>query len=106
MAPIGPVPKPQNGTGQYQPEWYAAHMSGTFNVTMGDRGRLVVPAEVRERAGLGEGTQLVLLESPEGLVLLTRQQLLSRVRGDLAGVGLVDELIAERRLAADAEDAA
>lgn len=106
MAPIGPVSKQRNGTGQHRSEWYAAHMGGTFNITMGDRGRLVVPAEVRERAGLGEGTQLVLLESPEGLVLLTRQQLLSRVRGDLAGVGLVDELIAERRLAADAEDAA
>jgi AbrB family looped-hinge helix DNA binding protein len=28
---------------------------------VGDRGRVVVPAEVRERAGLSEGTRLVLI---------------------------------------------
>ena len=66
----------------------------------------MVPVEVRERAGLVEGTSLVLLDTPEGLVLLTREQLLARVRGELEGVDLVSELLAERRLAADQEDAA
>lgn len=73
---------------------------------MGDKGRMVVPAEVRERSGIGEGTVLVLLETPEGLVLLTRDQLRDRVRADLAGAELVAELLAERRAAAAAEDAA
>ena len=71
---------------------------------MGDRGRIVVPAEVRERAGLGEGTRLVMIDTPDGLVLLTRQQLTARVRADLAGLALVDELLAERRAQAQAED--
>lgn len=73
---------------------------------VGDRGRIVVPAEVRERQGLVEGTPLVLLDTPAGLVLLTRGQLRQRVREELAGVDLVAELLAERRTAATAEDAA
>lgn len=81
-------------------------MSGTHAVVMGDRGRLVVPADVRQRAGLTEGTPLVLLETPNGLVLLTRQQLLARVRDEVAGADLVGELLADRREAAQAEDGA
>lgn len=65
----------------------------------------MVPADVRARAGLVEGTQLVLLEAPTGLVLLTREQLRDRVRADLAGADLVTELLAERRANAAAEDA-
>lgn len=66
----------------------------------------MVPAEVRERAGINEGTVLVLLETPDGLVLLTREQLRDRVRADLAGTDLVAELLADRRAVAAAEDAA
>lgn len=80
-------------------------MSGTYQVTMGGRGRLVVPAEVRQRAGLTEGVPLVLLESPDGLVLLTREQLTARVRADLSGLDLVGDLLRERRAAAATEDA-
>jgi len=72
---------------------------------MGDRGRLVIPAEVRERTGLAEGTALVLLETPTGLVLLTRPQLQELVRADLAGLDLVGELLAERRAEAAGEAA-
>ena len=81
-------------------------MSGTHHVVVGDRGRIVVPAEVRQRAGLSEGTPLVLIETPDGLILLTRDQIKARVRADLSGLELVEELLAERRAQADAEDAA
>jgi AbrB family looped-hinge helix DNA binding protein len=87
-------------------EWYGDDMSGTFLVTVGNRGRIVVPAEVRERAGLTEGTPMVLLETPAGLVLLTREQLRTRVREELDGLDLVADLLAERRIAAAQEDAA
>lgn len=80
-------------------------MSGTYTVAMGDRGRLVIPAAARERAGLSPGTPLVLLETAGGLVLMTRQQLRSRVREELTGVDLVAELLADRRRAAEREDA-
>ena len=72
---------------------------------MGDQGRLVIPADLRERAGLVEGTPLVLLEGPVGLVLLTRAQLQELVRADLADLDLVGKLLAERRAEAAAEDA-
>ena len=81
-------------------------MSGTYTVTVRDRGRIVVPAGVRERVGLSEGTPLILLETPTGLVLLTREQLRARVRDELAGVDLVAELLSDRRRAAQQEDAA
>ena len=70
-------------------------MDGTHAITMGDRGRLVVPAGVRERAGLSEGTPLILLETPMGIVLLTREQLRARARSELAGLDLVAELLGE-----------
>ena len=65
-----------------------------------------MPAEVRERGGLHAGTPLVLIETPDGLILLTREQLKARVRAELAGLDLVNELLTERRAQADAEDAA
>lgn len=80
-------------------------MSGTHTVLVGDRGRIVVPADVRERAGLNEGTKLVLLETPRGLVLLTTSQLRERVRDELEGLDLVTDLLAERRREAAREDA-
>ena len=79
-------------------------MGGTYNIVVGDRGRIVVPAEVRDRAGLREGTALVLLETPTGLVLLTREQLRDRVRQELEELDLVSELLAERRRSAALED--
>ena len=73
---------------------------------MGDRGRLVIPAELRERAGLAEGTPLIVLETAKGLVVLTRSQLQELVRADLEGVDLVGELVKERRVEAAADNAA
>ena len=81
-------------------------MYGTHQVVVGDRGRLVVPAEVRERTGLTQGTTVVLLETPGGLILMTRGQLRDRVRADLADLDLVGELLADRRTEATREDAA
>jgi AbrB family looped-hinge helix DNA binding protein len=72
--------------------------------TMGDRGRLVIPAELRARAGLDPGRPVVLVEAEDGIVLLTRDQLKDRVRGDLAGLDLVGDLLAERARAAAADD--
>ncbi|MFV0315708.1 MAG: AbrB/MazE/SpoVT family DNA-binding domain-containing protein [Microthrixaceae bacterium] len=73
---------------------------------MGDRGRLVVPVELRASAGLDEGTPVVMLETAGGIVLLTRDQALARLRDDLAGEDLLDLLLRERRAAAAAEDVA
>lgn len=79
-------------------------MNGSYAVQMGDRGRFVVPKELRDRIGLSEGTPLLLLESEEGMVVMTRAQALRRLRGQLVGASLVEELLEDRRRAAAEED--
>ena len=79
-------------------------MGGTYKVVAGNKGRPVVPAEVRERAKLDEGAVMILLETEGGLVPMTQAQLQARVRADLEGTSLTEELLAERRAAARAED--
>jgi AbrB family looped-hinge helix DNA binding protein len=81
-------------------------MNGTYQVTMGDRGRIVIPAELRSRAGLAEGTPLVLIDSPSGMLLVSRDQLKPLVWAELAGLDLVKELLADRRSDSSTEDAA
>jgi AbrB family looped-hinge helix DNA binding protein len=73
-------------------------------VMMGDRGRLVIPAEVRARLGLEAGAPLVLVETPHGVILTTRIQAKALVREQLRGSSLVTELLADRRAEAAAED--
>ncbi len=65
----------------------------------------MLPADIRERGGIAEGTELIVIETPDGLALLTREQLKRRVRSELAGPSLVADLVDERRAAAKAEDA-
>lgn len=82
-------------------KWYVWLVSGTSIAVMGDRGRLVVPAAVRQRQGWEADTQLVFVESEGGVVVLTREQLHKRVSRGLSGPSLADELILERRAEAE-----
>ena len=81
-------------------------MSTTFHAPLGDRGRLVVPAELRNRQGWRQGDPLLFMETPDGVVLMTREQAKVLIRRQLAGRSLVEELMAERRAAAAREDLA
>ena len=63
-----------------------------------------MPADLRSKVGLTEGTTVVLIDTPRGIVLLTREQLKNLVRLDLMGLDLTSELLAERRLVAASED--
>jgi AbrB family looped-hinge helix DNA binding protein len=76
-------------------------MSG--NLQMGDRGRIVIPADIRERRSWHTGTRLVAVETPSGVLLADRADLEDLVRRQLAGRDLVTELLDERRAAAAAE---
>ena len=87
-------------------KWYCESMSGAYAVTMGDRGRLVVPLELRDRAGFTAGSPLVLVETDDGVLMLTREQARVRVKAGLAGHDVVGDLVAERRRAAAIEDEA
>jgi bifunctional DNA-binding transcriptional regulator/antitoxin component of YhaV-PrlF toxin-antitoxin module len=73
-------------------------------VTMGDRGRLVVPSALRKRLHLETGTPLVMIETELGVVLATREQLKRLVRSQMQGLDLVDELMEDRRRQAAADD--
>jgi antitoxin PrlF len=76
-------------------------------LTLGQQGRLVIPAEVRSRLGLHPGDRLrlrlsgaqLILERPEDAVTALR----SLAGAVPAGRSLVAELLAERRAAATEE---
>ena len=79
-------------------------MRDTLHTTMGAKGRVVIPAQLRAQNNMTEGTQLLFLDNDDGgLIIMTREQLERKVRKSLEGPSLVDELIAERRLAAKKE---
>lgn len=80
-------------------------MSTMHAVRMGDRGRLVVPADLRQRQRWEQGTPLVFVETDDGVLVATREQMKARVRKQLAGPSLVDELAQERRAEAVREGA-
>ena len=71
---------------------------------MGDRGRIVIPAPLRERHGLEPGTPIALIETQWGLELMTSDRLLARVRADCAGSSMLEDLYADRRREAELDD--
>ncbi|MFT4230538.1 MAG: AbrB/MazE/SpoVT family DNA-binding domain-containing protein [Microbacterium sp.] len=81
-------------------------MDTTYAVVLGDRGRLVVPAPLRARQRWDQGTPLLLIDTPRGVVISTREQEKSMIRRQLGGASLVGDLLDERRAAAAGEDAA
>ncbi|MGH3280757.1 MAG: AbrB/MazE/SpoVT family DNA-binding domain-containing protein [Acidimicrobiales bacterium] len=76
-------------------------------LVMGQQGRLVIPAEVRATLGLAPGDRLHLQLVGQRLVLERQQDAAAELRALGSRVpktrSLVDELLAERRLAAAAE---
>ena len=76
-------------------------------MVLGQQGRLVIPAEVRTALGLVPGDRLHLHLAGQRLVLERQQDAVAELRGLAAKVpknrSLVEELLAERRLAAAAE---
>lgn len=80
-----------------------------FVVTLGDRGRLVLPAALRQRLGLDTGDRLILTIDPNGgFRVISTRELAHRALGMFQhiapGRSLVDELIAERREEARREE--
>ena len=46
----------------------------TYHLNVAPNGRVVLPADVRKRLGLSEGGDLLMEETPDGLVLRTVAQ--------------------------------
>lgn len=85
--------------------WHAARMDAT--VVIGQQGRVVIPAEMRETLGLVAGDRLHVQLIGSRLVLERPQDAVAELRGIGSEVpqarSLVEELLAERRAAAAAE---
>jgi AbrB family looped-hinge helix DNA binding protein len=88
--------------------WYVSHMSHItssshegYAVRLGDRGRLVLPAELRHALGFSAGDELVARLDGDGVRIVSRRQLARQARGLLRATAkqrdLVAELLAERR---------
>lgn len=82
-----------------------------YDVHLGERGRLVLPAPVRERLALRDGDRLVLTVEPTGrMILVSLRDQVRKSQGlfrDVAPeVSLADELIRERREETAKEDKA
>jgi AbrB family looped-hinge helix DNA binding protein len=81
----------------------------SYTVALGERGRLVLPAALRQRLDLKPGDRLIVTVDEEGgFRVVSARELSERLHGmyrHLApGRSLVDELIAERREEARREE--
>lgn len=68
---------------------------------------MVIPVEIRRELGIREGSELVALVEGPAVVLVPRSAIKARLRSMFADVetSMRDELIAERRAAAERESA-
>jgi AbrB family looped-hinge helix DNA binding protein len=84
-------------------------MSGdkqVYNLKVDASGRIVLPADARQRNHIAEGDTVVIIDDDAGLHIKTRDQLLAEVRAAFAkavprGVLLSDEINEERRSEAE-----
>ncbi len=79
-----------------------------IRVQIGPKGRVVLPAPIRRQLGLAEGTELMARIEGDGIVLEPRSVAVSRLQALVRaavpeGVGLVDELLADRKAEARRE---
>jgi AbrB family looped-hinge helix DNA binding protein len=92
------------------PPYEPIRIPPVYHVTVAERGRLVLPAELREKLNIEDGDRLSLTLEDDGAVTLqTREVALERFTGmfkHLAKPGRLasDELIAQRRREARMED--
>jgi AbrB family looped-hinge helix DNA binding protein len=81
----------------------------TISVKVERSGRILIPAAIRRRFDLKEGTEVILRVDEDGIQVRTREQALARIRKRLRryvpeGRLLSEELIQERRAEALRED--
>lgn len=85
--------------------WHTYSMGDTHRVRVGPKGRLVIPAPIRDELGLEEGTEMACFVEDGAVVLATDEALQDQLQAMFAHIdhSLADELIAERRAEAERE---
>lgn len=80
-------------------------MSDTGYVEVGPKGRVVIPAPIRRRLGIEQGTRLAVLVDDDAVVLVPRSAIERRLHAIFKGVpvSMADDLIDERRREAATE---
>ncbi len=83
----------------------------TEHVRLGEDGRLVLPAALRKDVGIKPGDTVVIESDGDSLLVRSYDRVMAEVQEAFAGCRVpggsaADELIAERRAEAAAEDAA
>ncbi len=79
-------------------------------VVLGDRGRIVLPADLRKRLGLKPGSKFAIDTEEDGSIRLRPYAAIAQATVGMyahlapEGVSMVDELIAERRREARLEE--
>lgn len=84
-------------------------MGDVFHTTVGDDGRVVIPAVLRKQLGLTPGEQVVIEADGSGVRLRNWNRVLAEVQDYFKDVGppgeyLSDELIKDRRAEAAREE--
>lgn len=100
--------KPVERTGQKERTRHTEPKELRIRMRMGEKGRFVIPAAMREALGMNVGDVIILRMVDGELRIATRESRLRRVRewarqNIPPGVSLADELNAERREAAKHE---
>jgi len=81
----------------------------TYTTRLEKSGRILIPAAVRRRLGLSEGSQVIVKVEESGTLAVTsRSQALARVRAEIRhyippGQDLAEELIRDRRAEVERE---
>jgi bifunctional DNA-binding transcriptional regulator/antitoxin component of YhaV-PrlF toxin-antitoxin module len=88
-------------------EWYCRVVANnvSHSVALGDRGRFVIPIEVRDRHGWDTGSSLIAVDTDAGLLVMSTDEALTWLQSRLEGRDLVAELLAERRAEVERENA-
>ena len=78
-------------------------MNATYAASVGDRGRLVIPSALHRSQKWEPGAQLLMLDTPNGVITMTQKQAKQLIKKQIGADSLVEELLAERRSAAQKE---
>lgn len=80
--------------------WQTQGMSTTYTAVMKDRWQLEIPSELLRKQKWEPDTQLLMMETPHGVITMTGEQAKELAQRKIGASSLVEDLIAERDTAA------